>query len=147
MEEEPSIRIKHIDGYKFTIDFGQAVPALLVDEARPIGDGQGPSPEQILVASVANCLCASFAFASAKYKQEVQGYEAAARYRLERNAEDRLRISGIEVEIVLGALTSAMPRIDKVLAQFERFCTVSESVQAGIPVKVAVRDGNGTLLT
>jgi hypothetical protein len=33
-----------------------------------------------------------------------------------------------------------------VLEQFERFCTVSESVKAGIPVAVSVADRDGTRL-
>jgi hypothetical protein len=39
-----------------------------------------------------------------------------------------------------------MPRIDRVLEQFQRFCTVSESVKAGIPVAVTVEDGGGRRL-
>ncbi len=146
MDDGPSIKIKQIDGYKFMIDFGDVCSALVVDEAEPIGNGEGPFPEQILVASVTNCLCASLVFAAGKFKQNVQGIEAEAHCRVERNIEGRLRISGIRVRIALGASMESIPRIDKVLEQFERFCTVSESVQAGIPVTVAVHDGAGTLL-
>ena len=70
MGSGPSIKIKQVDGYKSTVDFGQLLPELLVDEPEPIGTGDGPSPEQLLVASVANCLCASLVFALGKYKQE-----------------------------------------------------------------------------
>lgn len=147
MAAGPRITIRQVDGYRFMVDFGAPHPALLVDEAEPIGGGEGPFPEQILVAGVANCLCASLMFASGKYGQDVQGIEADAECRVERNAEGRLRIAGIDVAIRLGAAASAVPRIDKVLAQFERFCTVSESVKAGIPVTVAVQDGTGRRLT
>jgi hypothetical protein len=50
------------------------------------------------------------------------------------------------VRIRLGAAAEAMPRIDRVLEQFERFCTVSESVKAGIPVAVSVEDADGARL-
>ena len=123
------------------------LPQLLVDEAPPIGSGEGPFPEQLLVSAVANCLCASLVFALAKLKQEAGGLRAEARCAVTRNAENRLRITGISVGITLGASAEAVPRIDRVLEQFQRFCTVSESVQAGIPVSVSVRDGAGTLLT
>lgn len=146
MSDGPRIRIKQIQGYRFEVDFGAPHPGLLVDEAEPIGEGAGPFPEQILIAGVSNCLCASLMFASGKFGQDVQGIEAEATCRVERNAEGRLRIVGIDVAIQFGAAAEAVPRIDKVLAQFERFCTVSESVKAGIPVTVAVRDGDGTLL-
>lgn len=146
MADDPRIRIKQIDKYRFEVDFGALHPGLLVDEAVPIGEGAGPFPEQILVAGVTNCLCASLMFASSKFAQDVQGIEAEATCQVERNAEGRLRIAGIAVEIGIGAAEEAVPRIDKVLAQFERFCTVSESVKAGIPVTVAVRDGTGKRL-
>lgn len=146
MADGPKISIRQMDGYRFVVDFGPSHPGLLVDEAEPVGDGAGPFPEQILVAGVANCLCASLLFASGKYRQDVQGIEAEATCRVERNPEGRLRISGIDVAIRLGVSADAIPRIDKVLDQFERFCTVSESVKAGIPVTVAVRDGAGARL-
>lgn len=147
MADKPSVTIRQIDGYRFVVDFGRGLPGLPVDEAEPIGGGEGPFPEQILVAAVTNCLCASLVFAAGKYRQDVQGIAAEASCRVVRNAEGRLRIDGIDVAITLGAKADAIPRIEKVLAQFERFCTVSESVQAGIPVAVTVRDGAGTTLT
>ncbi|NEU12648.1 OsmC family protein [Methylobacterium sp. BTF04] len=147
MDNGPSITITQVEGYKFVVDFGRMLPSLAVDEAPPIGGGEGPYPEQLLVAGVTNCLCASLMFALGKYKQDGGGITADAKFQLERNTEGRLRISGIEVAIALGAATEAMPRIDKVLNQFERFCTVSESVKAGVPVTVSVRDRTGMLLT
>ena len=146
MDAAPTIRITQVDAYVFTVDFGAALPALVTDEAPPIGGGTGPFPEQILIASVANCLCASFVFALGKFRQEAGGVAAEAQCRVERNAEGRLRIAGIDVRIGLGAAAPEIPRIDRVLEQFERFCTVSESVKAGIPVSVSVTDRDGTRL-
>ena len=147
MDPGPSITITQIEGYKFAIDFGGVLPHLVVDEAVPIGKGEGPFPEQLLVSAVTNCLCASLVFALGKYKQEAGGIRAEAHCEVTRNAENRLRITGIAISISLGATADAVPRIDRVLEQFQRFCTVSESVQAGIPIAVSVRDGAGTLLT
>jgi uncharacterized OsmC-like protein len=146
MSAEPSIRIKQVGNFVFTVDFGENLPNLLVDEAVPIGGGTGPSPEQLLIAGVANCLSASLVFALGKFRQDGQGVEAEARCRIDRNAEGRLRIFGIDVELKLGALAEDMPRIDRVMEQFERFCTVSESVKAGVPVEVVVRDAAGIRL-
>ena len=147
MSQEASVTLKHIADYRFEVDFGAALPTLLVDEAEPIGAGEGPFPEQLLTAAVANCLCASLVFALAKYRQPARGIEAQARARVERNAEGRLRVQAITVEIALGAEAAGLDRIDRVLAQFQRFCTVSESVKTGIPVAVTVSDGAGRLLS
>ncbi|GEP12617.1 OsmC family protein [Methylobacterium gnaphalii] len=146
MAPQPTITITQVKGFKFLVDFGEAFPNLVTDEPEPIGRGAGPSPEQLVIAGVSNCLCASLAFALGKFKQEGGGVSARAAARIERNDEQRLRIGGIDVEITLGAAAEGMPRIDQVLAQFERFCTVSESVKAGIPVTVSVRDGLGERL-
>jgi organic hydroperoxide reductase OsmC/OhrA len=146
MASSPSITIRQVRDYQFMVDFGALHPDLLVDEAVPIGQGEGPFPEQLLIAGVANCLCASFVFALGKFKQDARGVVAEARCAVERNAEGRLRISAIDVEITLGAEAAALDRMDKVLAQFERFCTVSESVKTGIPVAVSVRDSRGERL-
>lgn len=146
MSERPSIRIHQIERFAFRIEFGPAFAELVTDEPVPIGGGTGPSPEQVLIAAVSNCLCASLAFALGKYRQEGGGVTAEASGRIGRNAEGRLRLEGIEVAIALGAPAESMDRIDRVLEQFERFCTVSESVQAGIPVAVSVQDGLGRRL-
>ncbi|WP_020188248.1 OsmC family protein [Methylopila sp. 73B] len=146
MTTAPTIRIKHVEDFKFLIDFGPSFEDLLVDEAPPIGSGDGPFPEQLLIAGVANCLVASMTFALAKFRQDGRGVDAQASCVIGRNAEGRLRVQGIDVAISLRAEAAEMDRIDRVLEQFERFCTVSESVKLGVPVTVSVRDGAGQLL-
>ncbi|GJE26369.1 OsmC family protein [Methylobacterium organophilum] len=146
MGAEARIRIRQIERFAFRVEFGDGFPELLTDEPVPIGGGEGPSPEQLLIAGVSNCLCASLAFALGRYGQDGKGVEAEAIGHVGRNDEGRLRLQGIEVAIALGAPAASMDRIADVLARFERFCTVSESVKAGIPVSVSVRDGEGTRL-
>ena len=147
MTAAPSITITQVGDYVFSVDFSKALPALRVDEAEPIGGGTGPHPEQLLIAGVANCLCASLVFALGKFRQDGGGVSAEATCRIGRNDDARLRIVGVDVRITLGATAADMPRIDRVLDQFQRFCTVSESVKLGIPIAVSVRDGTGAQLT
>jgi len=142
----PSVTITQIEAYKFTVDFGQTIPALLVDETEPIGRGEGPSPEQVLLTGVVNCLCASLFFALTKFQQDAKGITAVGRCVIDRNEEGRLRVKGIEVSIELGAEASALSKIERVISQFENFCTVSESVKSGIPVTVEITDGGGARL-
>ena len=146
MATGPSITIKQEADYRFTIDFGPLMPRLQVDEAEPIGRGEGPCPEQLLVAGVANCLCASLVFALGKFKQDASGLGAEASCEIGRNADGRLRIEGVTVDISLGAAIVDPDRTARAIAQFERFCTVSESVKAGVPVAVTVRDQDGRRL-
>lgn len=145
-EATPRVTITHKSGYQFLVDFGGAVAALPTDEPPPIGQGQGPSPEQLLLAGVTNCLCASLFFALGKFRQDASGIVAEASAAIGRNASGRLRIQAIDVAITIGAEGYDLPQVERALSQFEDFCTVTESVKAGIPVAVTVADRHGTTL-
>jgi uncharacterized OsmC-like protein len=143
---EISVTVIQQRDYQFLVDFGETIPRLLADEPTPIGSGQGPSPSQLLLAAVANCMSASLFFALKKFKQDSGGMRATASARVGRNAANRLRIQEIALTIRLGKSGAAIERLDRILAQFEDFCTVSQSVRQGIPLVVAVEDGQGARL-
>lgn len=64
-----------------------------------------------------------------------------------RNAQGRLRMDRIEVDIHLGAPAATIRFLDRALAQFEDFCVVTQSVRTAIPARVRVFDSSGRLLT
>ncbi len=132
--------------YQFDVQFGGDLPALLVDEPAPLGQGQGPSPVQLLATAVGNCLSASLLFALRKYKQNPDPLRTEVRAEVGRNADKRLRVLGIDAKLHLGVAAASLEHLDRVLAQFEGFCTVTESIRQGIPVTVEVYDVTGTRL-
>lgn len=142
----PRVELVQTGKYRFEVDFGKAFAPFVMDEPHPIGDDEGPAPEQLLATSVAYCLSASLFFALTKYRQEAGQIRAGAECTLERNEEGRLRVTRIDVHIQLEADSASLPHIDRALERFEPFCTASESVKAGIPVNVAVSDGAGKRL-
>lgn len=146
MAETVSITITQQNNYQFLVDFGAAIPGLLVDEPAPLGEGNGPSPTHMLLAAAANCLSASLLFSLQKYGQDAGGITATASCTVDRNASKRLRVTQIEVTIRFGQEGANLKHLDRVLGQFEEFCTVSQSIQAGIPIKVGVVDGAGVRL-
>jgi uncharacterized OsmC-like protein len=143
MSHEVSITVTQQGNYKFLVDFGAAIPQLLADEPAPLGAGAGPSPSHLLLAAVANCLSSSLYFAVQKYKQDAGGITTTATARIDRNAENRLRVLEIIVTIRFGKGGAEISHLDRILSQFEAFCTVSQSVRHGIPITVAVEDGQG----
>jgi len=143
MTHTASITVTQQSNYQFLVDFGAAIPALLADESAPLGTGEGPSPSQLLLAAVANCLSSSLYFALQKFKQDAGGITTTASARIDRNEENRLRVLDIAVTIRLGKGAAEITHLDRILAQFEPFCTVSQSVRHGIPISVAVEDGQG----
>ncbi len=146
MSENASVTITRQSGYQFLVDFGEALPQLLADEPAPLGQGTGPAPDHMLLAAVANCLSASLLFALQKFKQDRGALIATATPEVGRNADKRLRIQRIHVQLELGKTAGEIEHLDRVLAQFEEFCTVSMSVRQGIAIDLQVRDGAGALL-
>ena len=140
-----TVRIKGTqqNNYQFLVDFGAALPQLLADEPAPLGAGAGPSPSHMLLAAVANCLSSSLYFALQKFKQDAGGITTTATARIDRNEQNRLRVLDIAVTIRLGKGGAEISHLDRILEQFEPFCTVSQSVRHGIPISVAVEDGLG----
>ena len=143
MSNEIDVVLKQEKDFRFAIDFGGGKSVLYGDEAPPLGGGTGPTPVQLLAAAVGNCLSDSLHFALKKFKQDAQGITTTVSPDVGRNAEGRLRVLKIAVEIRLGATAATIEHLDRVLAQFEGFCTVAQSVGQGIPIEVAVLDGAG----
>ena len=147
MENQIQIKLVQQADFRFAADFGNAViPTLLTDEPPPLGSGQGPNPEQLLLAAVANCLAASLLFAMRKFKNDPSPLQAVATMNPVRNAQNRMRIGSIAVDLHLGVAATAVVSLDRILAQFEDFCVVTQSVRSAIPVTVRVMDVDGALL-
>jgi uncharacterized OsmC-like protein len=144
---ESQITLQQDANYRFTIEFAPGVSALHADEPPPLGGGTGPSPVQLLQAAVGNCLSASLVFALRKFKQSAEPVSAQVEASIGRNERNRLRVQGLRVRLKLAVPAGTLDHLDKVLAQFEDFCTVTQSIRAGIPVDVEVRDANDVLLT
>mgnify|MGYP000712269639 CR=1 FL=1 len=132
--------------YRFDIAFGDDIPVMTSDEPAPLGTGLGPSPVQMLCAAVGNCLSDSLLFAFRKFKQIPEPIQCTVTAEVGRNADNRLRVLMMTAQIRMGVESAALAQVDHVLAQFEEFCTVTQSVRQGIPVTVEVFDGAGIQL-
>ncbi len=145
-DETITVRLQQQHDYQFRVDFGGEVPPLQADEPPPLGQGQGPSPVQLLAAAVGNCLSDSLLFALRKFKQQPEPIATEVTAQVGRNAEGRLRVLGMEARLTLGKAAAQLEHLDRVLTQFEAFCTVTQSVGQGIPVAVSVFDATGARL-
>jgi uncharacterized OsmC-like protein len=141
-----TVSLKQQHDYQFGVEFSGGVPALLADEPAPLGSGQGPSPVQLLAAAVGNCLADSLLFALRKYKQNPEPLSCEIDARVGRNDQGRTRVLAIDARLRIGVPADTLEHLDRVLDQFEEFCTVTQSVRAGIPVTVHVSDASGAIL-
>lgn len=146
MSTQATVTLTRQSGYQFLIDFGAGLPGLGSDEPPPLGVGAGPAPNHLLLAAVANCLSASLVFALGKFKQDPGALTATATATVGRNADNRLRIEAIQVDLTVQKPGGELEHLDRVLAQFEAFCTVSMSVKQGIDIAVRVTDVDGVVL-
>lgn len=137
------VELSQRNDYRFDIAFGDDMPVLTSDEPAPLGTGLGPSPVQMLCAAVGNCLSDSLLFAFRKFKQQPEPIQCVVTAEVGRNDENRLRVLQMNAQIRMGALASSLEQVDHVMAQFEEFCTVTQSVRQGIPITVEVLDGSG----
>ena len=144
---EQSVAIRQDANYRFEIRFAEDLPVLQADEPAPLGEGAGPSPVQLLAAAVGNCLSASLVFALRKFKQSAEPIGAQVEATVGRNEKSRLRVQQLRVRLTLGVPAATLTHLDKVMAQFEEFCTVTQSIRAAIPVDLEVRDSDGTLVS
>lgn len=144
--EQVKITLTQISDYSFNIGFDDTeLPDLVTDEPAPLGGGAGPNPSRMLLAAIANCLSASLLFAMRKYKNQPGTIRAEVRGTLGRNAEGRMRVQHVDVDLHLPDSAEDYAQFERILQQFENFCVVTESVRSGIEVAVQVRDGSGAI--
>jgi len=139
-QQKFTINLTQQNDYRFVVDFGGAVPDLLTDETSPLGGDSGPNPARLLGAAVANCLAASLLFSMRKFKNKPEPLSAAVTVTIKRNEQGRFRIANMEVELDLGVPQEQIVQLERIMAQFEEFCIVTQSVRSGVPVKVSVFD-------
>jgi len=147
MDSAFKIELVQLADYRFEARFDNAaVPVLVTDELAPLGHDAGPNPSRLLAVSIANCLAASLLFALRKFKNESGPLRATATVSMARNAQNRLRITLVAVDLHLGVMGSEVSMLDRILGQFEEFCIVTQSIRAAVQVDVRVLDKAGTVL-
>jgi uncharacterized OsmC-like protein len=127
---ENSITVELIQqhDYRFDVHFGDAIRVLTSDEPRPLGTGLDPSPVQLLCAAVGNCLSDSLLFALRKFKQAPEPLRCTVEAKVGRNIENRLRVLQMTATLRLGVPAAQLEHLDRVLAQFGAYCTVTQSI-------------------
>ncbi|MEH6566838.1 MAG: OsmC family protein [Halopseudomonas sp.] len=146
-DDRVAVTLQQQEAFRFLVQYPESsTPQLITDEPAPLGTGQGPSPAQLLVTALGNCLSDSLVFALGKFHQPNDGIRTEAVGHLGRNADNLLRIVGVDVDLHLGHPAAAFQRLDRILDQFERFCTVSQSVVAALPIQLRVFDSEGKQL-
>lgn len=137
---EFSILVEQIEDYEFRVKFDKPHQAdLLMDEPNPLGHDSGPNAGRVLGAAIGNCLSASFLFCARRSGVKVQPIRTNVKVQIIRNENRRLRVGRVDVVIDPGLDDVEREKAKNCMAEFEDFCTVTQSVRRGIPVNVLVK--------
>ena len=130
-----------VRGYEFIAEFPDSMgsSAMLLDEPQPLGGNRAPNAAALLGAAIGDCLAASLTFCLRRSRATVDGMTANVTTHVTRNDAGKMRISGIDVELVPEVAGDASGQLNRCETLFEDFCIVTESVRHGIPVSVSVR--------
>ena len=142
-DKQINLTLEQMTDYRFSVHYDGGVPGITTDEPPPLGTGQGPSPVQLLATAVGNCLSDSLLFALRKFKQNAEPLRTTVSAQVGRNDKNRLRVLEISAQIHLGVAAGEVEHLERILGQFENFCTVTQSVAQGLPIKLSVFDSTG----
>jgi organic hydroperoxide reductase OsmC/OhrA len=137
------VTLDRFRNYQFIAEFDDVPGAspMVLDEARPLGDGNGPDPASLLGAAIGNCLASSLVFCLEKARVHVGDLAVHVSTTIDRNHRGRLRITGIDVDLRPEVPASEQARFERCEHLFEDFCIVTASVRDGIRINVAVNPG------
>ncbi len=141
-----TVELRQRSKYQFDIEFSEGLPQLMTDEPLPLGEGKGPTPVQLLAAAVGNCLSDALYFALTKFKQSPEPIHTVVHAEVGRNSEGSMRVLRMDAKLHLGVEAHQLEHLERVLSQFEEFCTVTQSVGQGIPIHTRVLDAQGLIL-
>ena len=146
MAETHSVTLRQVENFQFSHDYGGGLPALISDEPPPLGAAAGPNPVELLLSAVGACMSSSFNFAMRKYHETPGAISTTATATVGRDEANHLRVQQLEIAIHFAAEAASVSHLPRVLEQFESFCTVGAAVARGIPTRVTVTDGTGTMV-
>ena len=135
---EFTVSLEQVKDYEFLVRFDDLEETLLMDAPPGVGRNAGPCPTQMLAAAVGNCLTMTLVLFARKAGLELTAVRAGVKAQLMRGENNLPRLGAIEVTLDPGFAAADQARAAACLAAFESYCAVTESVRAGIEVRVAV---------
>ncbi|MFX1238299.1 MAG: OsmC family protein [Promethearchaeota archaeon] len=110
-----------------------------IDEEHNASELWGPDPSRLLASAVLGCMSASFLFCLKKRNLTLDDLKGEAEIVIAINEKKLSRVK--EINVKLTPITSD-PKVNKRIEQckkfFEQYCTVTESVRAGIKVNAEI---------
>ena len=125
----------------FKCDMGQMkVKECYIDETHEVeSEMLGPNPTKLLASAVLGCISASFIYCLQKRELELESYKAEAETIVTRNEKGFYRVKEINVNLIPKSNDpKVIKRMEQCKKMFEQYCTITQSVRAGIQVNLKV---------
>ncbi len=142
LERKRTVELEHIEGFRFRLQFGGAIPPIVADEPPPLGEGSGPDAARLLAGAVGNCLSASLLLCLQKSRVTVRDLRTEVTLSIARNEQGRLRLSRGAVRIIV-AVDGEAAKLERCARMFEDYCIVTATVRRAFPIDVQVVDPDG----
>ncbi len=143
MSEElvTKVELELVEDMLFRCDMGNIkVKECYIDERDPNEyEMLGPNPSKLLASAVLGCISASFLYCLQKKNLKLNELTGEAVVIVARNEKGLLRVREINVELITKTSDpKVIKRIEQCKKMFEQYCTITESVRAGIKVNLKV---------
>lgn len=129
------VSMEQVRDYEFRVRF-ENLPDLTMDGPWSMGHGAGPSPSQLLAASLGNCLCQSLLLAARKKGIRIASVRAGVKMGVEQEGPNRYRIHRAHVTMEPQFEGASPEQIRECVALCEELCAVTSSVREGIDVSL-----------
>lgn len=128
-----------VEEMTFKADLGQInIKELFIDDTHHKEEEMlGPGPAHLLGMAILGCMSASFVFCLQKKNFTLDDLKASAVLVVRKNEKGLWRVKEINVEFDISTLDPQIQkRVEQCKKMFEQYCTITQSVIAGIPVNV-----------
>lgn len=127
---ERSVAVRWIEGYRTEVDVRGAHRLTSDEPAQVGGEDAGPMPTELLLASLATCLCLSVAHVARKRRMALADLTV--------HAEGAKNLEAFRFDAIALTVRAALPAaaLEKLVAQAERYCFVSNTLRQGCALRV-----------
>ena len=138
------IKLDHDMIFKCNLGFEKLQEIYIDETLEEKEDLWGPDAARLLGMALLGCLSASFILCLQKRNLELDDLRAEAEIIIAKNEKKLLRVKEINVDLIPESKDpSVLKRIEQCKKFFEQYCTITESVRAGIDVNLNININDG----
>jgi len=104
-----------------------------------IGNGEGPTPMEVMLASISGCAVATFAYIAGKMEIEIEDLSAVAKGEAVHREANGWLINDVETAVNVRVTADTPPeKVEACFKQYQHFCAIKNSIEAGIVIKASL---------